>query len=200
MMAELISSKSISPALHSSPTRKRTRDSNLVAVAAAAATAAKATYKATYQPITHSTSDYLHASCKTAAALATDEPSTFVAMEASSTSAAEPLSRPRNSIRKNSINGSSSSLSATTKVTTTNGAMNGYTNGGLIANRTEYTVSNLFTARATILAFKLTADQITTTTLLTLPPFVPFPDKKYIYSRFLLYYSHGILFNFLHFR
>lgn len=148
-MAELISSKSTSAALHSSPTRKRTRESNLAAASVAATAAATPTYKATYQPITHSTSDYLHATYKAAATLASDEPSSFVAIEASSTSAAVPLTQARNSIRCGSTNGTSfsSSLPATAKPATTNGLTNGghaSTNGvggTVIDNRTQYAVS-----------------------------------------------------------
>lgn len=137
-MAELISSNSTPSALHSSPSRKRTRDSNLAAATAAAA------FKANYQPISRSTSDYMHSSCRTAAALATDESSTFVAMEASSTSAAVPLTQARKTIRSHGVNGSapSSSSSSATEIII-NGAKNGHSYGDVIDQQNEYVVSDL---------------------------------------------------------
>lgn len=135
-MAELISSNSTSSALHSSPTRKRTRDSSL----AAPTTTAAPTYKATFQPLPRPTSDYLHSTCNNASnALATDDASTFVAMEASSTSAAVPLTQPRISIRNKPI----TKKTTTTTAATTNGVKNGHTNGGgFVDNRNQYVVSS----------------------------------------------------------
>lgn len=189
-MAELISSNSTSSALHSSPKRKRTRDSNLVA--ATSVTATTPTYKATYQPITSTSPDYLNSLKTAAAALAMDELNTLVAMETSSTSAAVPLTQARNSIRNNSVNGSPT---PSTTVTTTNGLTNGHTDAGITDNRTQYAVS-IFVCRARyILTSKIIADNTLSSVFQTI-------SQQEILSIIIIVrrnHSHGIPLNILHF-